>query len=304
MKKFTLIAAMAAAAISANAAAYNVEEPGTVAFLNGRGGFLDYVILDADMETLLAADKNYALQYVGPNDDTRNLYIWAAGETLEAGDPVIGVDEGTGALSMNQTNAGWAGAGYSIGDTDPANFSHFTDETIFHCAYLSTTANIQSMYLTILNVNGVSLGASNEGKPVVGAAPSEDWQAFAITLGELKKEVAGFDEGNLKAWTGNVLAFGGSPATGWPAGGNFCLDAVYFFTPGEVNDGIEGVNVADSNIVVSNRTISANANGIALYNLNGQLVKSTASSVMGLENLAAGVYVAKAGNSAVKVAVK
>ena len=44
-------------------------------------------------------------------------------------------------------------------------------------------------------------------------------------------------------------------------------------------------------------------NGIALYNLNGQLVKSTAGAALDANGVAAGVYVVKAGNVAKKVAL-
>lgn len=305
MKKFTLIAAAAAVAFGANAQ-YNTDKLGTAAFLGEQKGHLDYVILDADMEAILTGDNAFQLQYVGPNDAGRNLYIWAAGETLEAGSSAMpGVDDGYGYTSLNQVaSQEWAGAGFNVGETEPADFSHFSDETVFHCAYASQNGTISSMYLTVLDKNAVSLGAVNDGHPVVGAAPSDEWQAIAITFGDLKKEISAFDMGNTKSWTGNVFAFGGAVAGGWGAGANISFDAVYFFTPAD-SDGIESIENNAAQLVVGNRTISCvGAEGIALYNLNGQLVKNAAGSVMGLDNVATGVYVAKAGNSVVKVSVK
>ena len=46
------------------------------------------------------------------------------------------------------------------------------------------------------------------------------------------------------------------------------------------------------------------ANGIQLYNIAGQLVKATEGTTLGLDNLAKGVYVAKAANKTRKIVVK
>lgn len=295
-------------------AQYTTDKLGTAAFLADRPGYIDYVILDADVEALLAADKNYQLQYVGPNDDTRNLYIWSSGETFVAGETKMpGVDDGFGYFSMNQAGGDikWCGAGYNIAAAAPVDFSHFTDETELHVAYACQNGNITSMYLTVLDESAiespgaqVSLGAAYEGNPVVAPAPKDEWQGFVITLGDLKKESNKFKPNSLDKWYGNVFAFGGTTESGFGSGANLSFDAVYFFTPGEPG-AIESIENNASQIVVSNRTIScAGAESIALYNLNGQLVKSAATSVLGLDNLATGVYVAKAGNSVAKVAVK
>ena len=307
MKKFTLIAAAAAVAMSASAQ-YNTDKLGTAAFLGEQKGHLDYIVLNPDMEAILNGDKAFTMQYVGPNGEGegRTLDVWPMGETLAAGDKNMpGVDGGFEYMSLTQVpTQTWAGGGYNISDKAPANFSHFTDETVFHCAYACQTGSISGMYMTVLNSNNISLGTSVDGAVVVAKAPADEWQAFAITLGELKKEIAGFETGNLASWTGNIVAFGGDPNGGWAAGANLSLDAVYFFTPGG-SDAIETVETNAAQLVVSNRTISSlGAEGIALYNLNGQLVKSVAGTVMGLDNVATGVYVAKAGNSVVKVSVK
>lgn len=308
---------MAAVALSASAQ-YNTDKLSTAEFLGEQKGYLDYIILDANTEALLVADKDFELQYVGPNDTSRFLYIWANGETLEPGEVTMpGVDGGSAYMSLNQVaTQAWCGAGFNIGLGEPANFAHMTDETRFHVAYACNTGSITGMYFTILDGdkdedNGVmrkgaqvSLGKSFEGTPVVGNAPTDEWQALDITLGDLRKEVPAFRMEQPQSWSGNVLSFGGDPENGWGAGANLSLDAAYFFTPGK-GDGIESIDNTVADFVVTNRTIScAGAQAIALYSINGQLVKTANSSVMGLDNLAAGVYVAKAGNSVAKVAVK
>lgn len=317
MKKITLLAAMAAVAVSASAQ-YNTDKLSTAEFLGDQKGYFDYIILDSNKEAILVADKGYTLQYVGPNDAGRNLYIWSNGETFIAGENTMpGVDGGSDYMSLNQNaTEAWCGAGYNIGLGEPANFAHFTDETRFHVAYACTSGSISAMYFTILNGDSdkdnnierkgaqVSLGKSVENSPVVGLAPTDEWQAIEITLGDLRKEVPDFRMDKPESWTGNVLAFGNAVADGWGAGANISLDAAYFFTPGEPS-GIESIESNAAQLVVGNRTISCTgANGIAIYGLNGQLVKSAAGSVMGLDNLSAGIYVAKAGNSVAKVVVK
>lgn len=315
MKKFTLFAAMAAVAVSASAQ-YNTDKLSTADFLGTQKGSLDYIIIDSNTEAIIVADKGYVLQYVGPNNAGRNLYIWSQGETFNEGEKTMpGVDGGTDFMSLNQNaTEAWCGAGYNIGLGEPANFAHFTDETRFHVAYACTSGTISGMYFTILDGDSddtlvrkgamVSLGKSFEKSPVVGQAPTDEWQAIEITLGDLRKEVPDFSMEKPESWTGNVLSFGGSPEYGWGAGANISLDAAYFFTPGEPA-GIESIENNAAQLIVGNRTIScAGANGIALYSLNGQLIRSAAGSVIGTDNLAAGIYVAKAGNSVAKVAVK
>ena len=87
-------------------------------------------------------------------------------------------------------------------------------------------------------------------------------------------------------------------------GKNISLDAVYFYTPGNGESAVAGV-VADTDIIVTARTVNAaGTDEIALYNLAGQLVRKVNASIMGIEDIAAGIYIVKAGNAVKKVVLK
>ena len=218
-----------------------------------------------------------------------------------------------GYVSFDVSTIGWSGAGFNIANA-AADFKHFTDNTHFHCG-LRSTNGIKNVALIIgdgyafENKNDkwtpakISVGAeafvdNGASYPLVGNFSADgEWVAVDITLGQLKKLWPDF---NYKAvgFGGNILAVLG----GGTAGKNICLDAAYFYTPGEGS--VEGI-AADADIIVTARTINAaGAEEIALYNLAGQLVKKVNSSVMGVEDVAAGAYIVKAGNAVKKVVLK
>ena len=64
------------------------------------------------------------------------------------------------------------------------------------------------------------------------------------------------------------------------------------------------VHTLDYYMNIADQLIAAGAEEIALYNLAGQLVKKVNSSVMGVEDVAAGAYIVKAGNAVKKVVLK
>ena len=136
--------------------------------------------------------------------------------------------------------------------------------------------------------------------PLVGNFDADgEWVAVDITLGQLKKLWPSF---NYKAggFGGNILSF----LAGGTTGKNISLDAVYFYTPGNGESAVAGV-VADTDIIVTARTVNAaGTDQIALYNLAGQLVKKVNASIMGIEDIAAGIYIVKAGNAVKKVVLK
>jgi len=256
MKKFTLIAAAAAVAMGASAQ-YNVEDPSTTAALKGiKKATIDVVLMDADAMTLLEADPNYTVNYVGADDVDRFMYIWDA--TYVGGQNVgPNVDGGSSYFSLDVANVGWSGGGWNVPDEKPAVNFTLTDETIFHLAYKSQSSTIPPVMMSIFpDVNKMNdafkgqlfnLGSAAEGETAYattfGKAPTDEWQAISVKLGDLKKAY-GFNYDG-KNFHGNymVLLNGNFP------GANICLDAVYFITPTE-SDGIEEVNVDNTNAPV------------------------------------------------------
>lgn len=257
MKKFTLFAAAAAVAMSASAQ-YNVEDPSTAAALKDiEKAQIDVVIMDADTQALLEADPNYNVTYFGPDDTNVFLYIWE--NTYVPGENVgPNVDGGSAYTSLNVGTVGWSGAGFCVPDASPAANFTLTDETIFHLAYKSQTAptGVPPVSMSIFpDVNKMNpefkgqlfcLGTASEDayNTKLGNAPTDEWQAISVKLGDLKKAYGfNFDGKNFK---GNFMVL----LNGATAGQNICLDAVYFITPGAGQNAIENVNIDNTNAPV------------------------------------------------------
>lgn len=288
MKKITLFAAMAAVAMSANAQ-FTVADGSIEAALKGIDkATIDYIILDEAKAEVLNKEANYKVNYLGPDEVTRFLYVWPNGDSFVAGDAnEPGVDGGNGYTSFNVANLGWCGAGFNINKGAGVDLSHINDNTIFHMSYRSGAGKITSMYVTTFNAgtNNVALGSKYENAEPVGPAPAEEWQTIQMTIADLKKVIGGYnpnagDEGSsMAAWTGNIFAFGGAADLGTPAGANICFDAVYFITPGEGQNAIENITVDGNEAAV-------------YYNLQGQRVANPTAGQ---------VYIVKAGKDVKKV---
>lgn len=288
MKKITLFAAMAAFAMSANAQFTVADGSIEAALKDIPKATIDYVILDEAKAEVLNKDANYKVNYLGPDEVTRFLYVWPNGDSFVAGDAnEPGVDGGNGYTSFNVANLGWCGAGFNINKGAGVDLSHINDNTIFHMSYRSGAGKITSMYVTTFNAgtNNVALGSKYENAEPVGPAPAEEWQTIQMTIADLKKVIGGYnpnagDEGSsMAAWTGNIFAFGGAADLGTPAGANICFDGVYFITPGEGQNAIENITVDGNEAAV-------------YYNLQGQRVANPTAGQ---------VYIVKAGKDVKKV---
>ena len=310
MKNLTLLAAMAVCGVGIANAQY-VGDP-ALSKTTSTGNLYDVVLLDnASIESLKTSGKT--VQDLRTDDVNRFLYVWDG--TFNAGDGSYpGVDmQMDGYTSLDVANAGWSGAGFCIVNAE-ANLKHFSDATHFHCG-LRTTNGLDKAALIIgdgyvwgndkdkwtpakISVGSEAFVDNGASYPLVGNFSADgEWVAVDITLGQLKKLWPDF---NYKAggFGGNILSF----LAGGVSGKNISIDAVYFYTPGE--GAVEGI-AADADIIVTARTINAaGAEEIALYNLAGQLVKKVNSSVMGVEDVAAGAYIVKAGNAVKKVVLK
>ncbi len=136
--------------------------------------------------------------------------------------------------------------------------------------------------------------------PTIGLAINDDWQGIDISFADLKKIYPSFSPAHLEGWEGNLLSWLG----GGVAGQTMAFDAVYFYSTESA--GIDAVDVvSDIDFVVTENTVNVNgANGMVLYNLTGKAVKSTNGTVLGINDLTAGVYVVKSGNKARKIVVR
>ena len=312
MKNLTLLAAMAVCGVGIANAQY-VGDP-ALSKTTSTGNLYDVILLDnASIESLKTSGKT--VQDLRTDDVNRFLYVWDA--TFVAGDGSYpGVDmQMDGYVSFDVSTIGWSGAGFNIANA-AADFKHFTDNTHFHCG-LRSTNGIKNVALIIgdgyafenkndkwspakISVGSEAFVDNGTAFPLVGNFDADgEWVAVDITLGQLKKLWPSF---NYKAggFGGNILSF----LAGGTTGKNISLDAVYFYTPGNGESAVAGV-VADTDIIVTARTVNAaGTDEIALYNLAGQLVRKVNASIMGIEDIAAGIYIVKAGNAVKKVVLK
>lgn len=309
MKKFTLLLALAATAVAANAQ-YSID-PTTADVADKGPKTVEYLILSDDGISELTK-AGATCTYIGPDDVTNFFYIWDS--TFNAGDgsyPGVDMAEGT-YLSLEVGSVGWSGGGYFV---NTINASMFNDNTIFHCAYMTPTGNGPASIALILG-DGDNAGCSpakfalgtafNDGGaiyPTIGPALNDDWQGVEISFADLKKIYPTFNYTNITdadAWKGNILSI----LAGGVTGQTLALDAVYFYNTD--NAGIADAAIDnDVDFVVSDNTINVmGGNGIEVYNLAGQLVKSTNGTTVGTTNLKGGVYVARSGNKVQKVVVR
>lgn len=319
MKKFTLAAAAALTAVAAQAQ-YNVD-PTIENVIKGGVATVDCIFLPeggvADFEKAGATVNN-----LGPDDVTRHLYVWdGTFNAYTTNTPPVDFYEG-GYVALEVASAGWSGAGVTI-DEPGVNLSHMDDNTIFHMAYMTPSKNAPASVAIILldgkvNINGtpvankpakIALGEpyvdGGSTYPTIGAVATDEWQGIEISLGALKKFWPDFDFNSLSSrdgWYGNIFSF----LAGGVAGKTIAFDAVYFYNrEGKGDAGVDAVEGESADFVVTANTVNVmGANGIQLYNLAGQLVKATEGTTLGLDNLAAGVYVAKAANKTRKIIVK
>lgn len=316
MKKILLLASMAMVAAAASAQ-YTVNPGAEEVLSKGAVSELGYIALDATSVAKFTAQGATVYEY-GPNDADRNLWFWE--NTFAAGDGAYpGVDDQfDGYLSVVVTDKGWSGAGYNIG-APGANTSWWNDDTHFHIAYMAPGVAPASIALIIADGHetpddksqvsapakvavGTPFNDNGAVFPAVGPAAINDWQGIDITFGALKKLYPSFAPVPSTTWSGNILSF----LAGGVTGQTMALDAIYFYQPkGETpDDAIEEVK-AQAEWIITEHTVNVlNATGIELYDLGGKLVKSVAGTTLGLDNVAAGVYVAKSGNAVRKIIVK
>ena len=309
MKKFTLFAAFAALALSASAQ-YTMNEPwANQSVIPGEKATFDVVLGAEDVFTGLR-NAGQSVNDWRVNNETSFLYVWD--DTFVGGDgayPGVGYDDFQydGYTSLNVSNGGWSGAGFFFDAAKGTDTSHWVDATCFHVAYRSQGAAPASVAFVIVDGDNegsapakVALGNSfQDGDavyPTIGPAFNDEWQAVQISFADLKKIYPSFNYVHTDAWQGNMVSVLG----GGVEGNNISIDCMYFFTPDA--EGAVGTVADDAQWVITNNTVNvANGNGIQLYDLSGRMLKSSNSSVLGIDDLNNGVFIVKSGNSVKKI---
>ncbi len=308
MKKATLFA-LAAMTAAAAGAQYTVDPTVATVLEGGKVSSVEYIALDeTSVKTFEAQGATCTL--AGPNGNgdgnTQNLWVWE--NTFTAGDssyPGVGLHF-DGYASFTVGTVGWSGAGYNINSDGGLNTTVWNDETHFHLAYMSPGTVCPSVGIIIADGGDigskpakVSLGAAftDEGAamPVVGPTPTDEWQCIDITFADLKKLWPSFDYKAIEKWQGNIMSF----LCGGTTGQTIAFDAIYFYNHGTA--GVDNVE-AGAQWVVTSRTINvAGAQGIELFDITGKTVKVSDGAVLGIEELPAGIYVARAGKQIRKI---
>lgn len=265
MKKFTLIAAAAMAALGANAQ-YNTEKVSMTDYISEASEFYVLVANDGYVNKVKEAGKT--VKDFRTNDESNFLYVWdgtfIGGESTDG--PGMHVE---GYTSLTVGSVGWSGAGWCLGvNGDFADFSGLNKDSHFHISYRTqTTAPSIQIYIgnsdnadataaEYTTVGKMSLGAAFEGAPVVGKALSDEWQAIDISLADLAKLYPAFSVEKFATTYGfmakdektgeetpkgmNIMCLLG----GGVAGQNIELDQAFFYTP--AGTGVEAVEF-DSN---------------------------------------------------------
>lgn len=308
MKKFTILAAMAMTASLANAQ-YTCD-PSTQSVIDRGAKSVYYIVLSdgavRDFEAAGATTHSFAA------DPTQgcNLWYWDGFAPADETYPRVDMEEG-GYVSVQVTGtAGWSGAGFNA-QAPGLDLSSFNENTHFHMAYMTPTANAPVTILCTLLDDTTSdagpfkfaIGAStsDNGVTVPSIAPkaTDDWEGIDLTFAQMKKLFPTFKIDNNPAWTGNYFTW----LAGNVAGQTMAFDAMYFWN--DETGGVSSVESESAMFVMTDKTLNVvGGKGIDLYNMAGAVVKSTEGTVLGLENLVPGVYVAKSGNMVKKIVAR
>ena len=294
MKKFTLIAGMAAVALGASAQ-FNIDGAGyveDVAKANPDAKYVAIAISDYSVEQLGAGNVVPAWPEGDGSDPTiRELYFWDNTFTPGiAGTPAPGWNEENMDFDYTVLIVGastWSGAGYCIPDECKAVDFDLKPETRFHMSYSSlgagAPAGIQIQLLPDVHgdankgVWNFSLGTSFEGAPIIGKASNEDWQTIDISLADLAKlnnKTPNYEATN-NAKGNYMVVLGGSGE-----GNTIAIDNAFFYTPG-AGAAINGVEADNADAPVE------------YFNLQGVRVANPAN----------GLFIKVQGDKATKVAL-
>ncbi|MDE6392288.1 MAG: T9SS type A sorting domain-containing protein [Muribaculaceae bacterium] len=311
MKKSTIIAVAALTSVAAAGAQDYQCDPSNAPIIEKNVKQVAYIVL-SDRAVAQFEAKGASVMYIGPDgstpSDPRPLYYWSG---IKAGDesmPRVDMDEG-GYISQEVLGTGWSGAGIAV--IQPLDLSMIDNDTRFHMAYMTPNGKApESVMFVLLDKpeNG-----STPGKFAIGSnyndsgviIPSmgqitEDWQGLDFSVGDLRKLWPAFNPNHLDSWTGNLMSW----LAGNDAGTSFAIDACYFYNLGD-GSGITDIKGDNGGIVVSGHTASVcGGTGIELYDMSGRLVRRSAGSVIGLDDLARGIYVARSGRSSEKIVIR
>ena len=189
------------------------------------------VVLDG-----VTAEKNASILAgdLRVNDVDNHLYIWAAGETYNAGEGVgknyFGNTEGYVSL-VCAAPAGWSGGGFCIENAESVAAIQTLKEAIvanpdkfyLHLGLKATNAGNHEFYIFGTAATAFNIGtAAIEAGSVIGDFERDgEWHGFDIPLAQFASAIA-----NVDVVSGiNILCF----LSGNQVGAQLNMDAIYFY---------------------------------------------------------------------------
>lgn len=167
--------------------------------------------------------------------------------------------------------------------------------------------------------------APRENDSDTSASGNDGWVAIDMSLPEIADKMKtdyGLDMDysrfeNATAWKGHALeitlpsgySIDDKPVSSRGYGANIYVDGAYVYTPHVVVSSVENVSAASDGVelVVAPDHITVLGEGntpVALYSVNGQLVRSSRSPVVGIDGVQPGVYLVKTASTVKKVIIK
>lgn len=308
--------------------------------LCNEGGIYDVFALgDAGMKKLAANPNIKVNDYrVKGEDDAANAHYpggnagWASDDDYAA----VTVPADGRCFDGFEIHGGWYQwwSGFFIARKTDTDLSHINADSHLHMA-ICMVGDVALPYVDLqwFKADGndgtapsftLSDDYVNNHYPVVGSLKKGEWVAVDITLGKVAEMMK--DEFDIEMdytrlvedWQGEAVMFSlpngqdganeGAPDPALGDGGKAFIDGIYVYTP-TGGAGVDEVtaDAGDIQVVISDKTISVLGSDnapVELYNLAGSLVKASATSVIGLEDIAAGVYVIRTLDVARKVVIR
>lgn len=245
-----------------------------------------------------------------PNNSTNILYIW---ENTYLSGNCTGLNsfgtENANWISLIVNSVGWSGAGLNSKNTvllnklatitaNPANyFLHIAIKSSDNATHLF---GIEGQTFVRFAVGSTSFNDNGIIVPAITDFPRDGaWHTIEIPMTTLKQMGLLYSANNPTYSTFGINIFwflsGGVP------GVKLELDAVFIYEK-KLNTAIDNESIT-ANFNVTNKTISLpNATEpLELYNNMGTKIRTTHESIMGIENLAKGIYIVRSGKNTMKI---
>jgi hypothetical protein len=306
MKKFNLLLAMAALAIS-GANAQTVTKASDAPFDFSKVDSL-YVIYLGE-ETLESADASSKVVInLGPDDINTFLYVWDGASSF--GTAVGPNSFGVAGEYMDFVvgSAGWSGIGYYVGKTKTYDLSKITADYYLHMAFKAQAAGTFDIGITDGKGTAANLAIGttpfvDNGKsyePIGEITRNGEWYNIDVPMTALNK--LGLNFSTSTAYSDKNVLFA---LMGGTKGFTVDYDGLFFYKP--ISTGVSTVKTDNGFKAVGGNgsiNVTAKNGGIQIFNVSGALINSTNASSLSVDGMQSGIYIVRNAGHAQKVLVK